>query len=208
MWIIELAEMSFLKGTTANEVKNFISRTEDYIRPPYGAIPEPFPRRAILIGTVNDEVYLSDRTGNVRYLPVKVGGIDVDRVLEDRDQLWAEAVKLFLDGSQWWLEGDEVEVAERQTRQRLPEDPIEEIVKKWILNFDPAKRPRSVTTGEVCVSALGLDKARVDGRACQRVAAALKALGFELVKVNGLRKYKTPEALMSAAREALGGFTQ
>ena len=208
MWLIELAELSFMKGTTANEVKNFISRTEDHIRPPYGAVLEPFPRRAILVGTTNDSHYLVDETGNVRYWPVRVGLIDVDKVLEDRDQLWAEAVQLYLNGEQWWLEPEDVQMVEGQTAQRLPEDPLDELVQRWWLNFEPAKRIKDWTTTEIMLQALGAAKDKIDNKTQQRVGLALQRLGFIKVRANKGYKYTASEELMSAPRVVLMGGLQ
>lgn len=207
MWFVELAELAFMKGASSNDIKNFISRVEDYIRPPYGAVLEAFLRRAILIGTTNDEVYLEDHTGNVRYWPVKVGLIDVDRVLEDRAQLWAEAVHLYLQGEQWWLAPEDVQMVEVQTSQRLPDDPLDEIISKWLLNFEPAKRPASLTALEVSLQVLTLSKEKIDKRTQERVGLSLQRLGFTKTRASKGYKYTASEELMSAPRVAtMGGF--
>ena len=205
MWIIELAEMSFMRGTTSNEVKSFISRTEDYIRPPYGAVLEAFQRRAILVGTINDKHYLEDHTGNVRYWPVVVDMIDVDKVLDDREQLWAEAVALYQAGEQWWLEGDDVALVEAQTNERLPEDPIEDLINRWWLNLDPSKRPAEVNTLEVLLACIQMAKHQITNKEQQRVGRALRKLGFK-VKRNRKQNIYVPSAdLLAAPRVAIVG---
>jgi len=205
MWGIELAEMSFMRGTTPNEVKNFISRTEDYIRPPYGAVLEAFLRRAILIGTTNEKRYLEDFTGNVRYWPVGVGLIDTDRVLEDRDQLWAEAVALYHSGEQWWLEDQDVAIVETQTSQRLHDDPLTEIIERWWLNLDPSKRPFEVTTLEVLLACTQIAKHQITNKEQQRAGQALRGLGFGAKRARTQNKYVPSTELLSAPRVAIVG---
>ena len=89
--IYEISELGGLNKVEMSRVKAFLSRTEDRARPAYGRFREDRPRTAIFVGTTNDDTYLRDTTGNRRFWPVKVGTIDLVRLEEDRDQLWAEA---------------------------------------------------------------------------------------------------------------------
>jgi len=95
IWGLELSELDAMSRAEVSRVKAFISRSTDRFRPPYGRRLVESPRTCVLWGTTNGDGYLKDETGGRRYLPVKVGRIDIERLEADRDQLWAEAVKAF-----------------------------------------------------------------------------------------------------------------
>lgn len=105
LWIGELAELAGLKTVKGQEqAKNFLSRTHDHYREPYARYAQRRPRRCVLIGTSNDSQFLTDRTGNRRYLPVECnlaeGEID-RRENEARDLIarcWQEAVTRYKRG--------------------------------------------------------------------------------------------------------------
>jgi predicted P-loop ATPase len=108
-WIVEIEEMDFATKAEAKAIKAFLSRRTDRIRVAYGRVPQDYPRQSIFIGTYNpldgESQYLNDPTGNTRFWPVSLPDqkIDVERIIADRDQFWAEAVvkskdcKLYLD---------------------------------------------------------------------------------------------------------------
>ena len=107
-WIIELAELSALKRTAEVEtVKAFIPIRFDKYRPPYGYVVQEFARHCVFGGSTNEDLIFKDTTGNRRFWPVVVGKMDVDALIRDRDQLWAEAVVLYQSGNKWWLTVDE-----------------------------------------------------------------------------------------------------
>lgn len=91
VWLKELGELSGMRGTDAELLKEFLSRTVDRVRVPYGRRTEPFPRQCIFVGTTNKQEYLQDDTGNRRFWPMKVGRCNFRALRKDRDQLLAEA---------------------------------------------------------------------------------------------------------------------
>lgn len=94
-WIVEVAELEAMKRVEVEHMKAFVSRRVDRVRMPYAENACDYPRRCIMVGTTNEDTYLSDTTGNRRYLPVKVGKVDLAALSRDRDQIWAEAVMLW-----------------------------------------------------------------------------------------------------------------
>lgn len=71
MWIVEMAELQATKRAKDVEtIKSFITSRVDTYRAPYGRRTEQRPRMCVLAGTSNPTDFLTDKTGNRRFLPV------------------------------------------------------------------------------------------------------------------------------------------
>jgi hypothetical protein len=96
-WLVELQEGASIKNAEAEKIKLFLSIQEDAYRTPYGHRTAKHPRHTGIAISTNDHEFFRDRTGNRRFLPVVVAeafaptGEHMDKLREDRDQLWAEA---------------------------------------------------------------------------------------------------------------------
>ena len=119
VWINEIGELQGMTRSEVNDIKGFLSRSEDLYRVPYGRRTNAFPRRCVFFGTTNDTEYLRDATGNRRFWPVDVAKTeptkDVFMDLEDEvDQIWAEAVTRWRLGEALFLSGELEAVAREQ----------------------------------------------------------------------------------------------
>lgn len=142
-WIVEMAELDTMRRSDVSSLKAFLARTEDRARLAYMRHPEDFPRRCVFVGTTNDSDYLRDRTGNRRFFPVEVNKIDLDGLMRDRDQLWAEAYFL------WSMDPTEKAIsfpphlfadAAAQQEARMAPDAIEEAVEKFLAEHPDLQR--------------------------------------------------------------------
>lgn len=68
--VAELAEMSGLGKRDSEDVKRWVTDTQDVYRAPYGRFEEDHPRRFVLLGTANKHELNRDETGNRRFMPV------------------------------------------------------------------------------------------------------------------------------------------
>lgn len=173
-WLIELSELDSLSRAEVSRVKSFITRTTDRFRPPYGRRVVTSPRQCVFAGTVNDDAYLRDATGNRRFWPVRCGTINVEALARDRDQLWAEAVANYHAGEPWWLDrADLQDAAGAEQQARYATDALDDVVADYVRGRE------YVTVREVLEEALQLDKARWDQITQNRVARCLKSMGWE-----------------------------
>jgi len=173
VWIMELAELDGLSRAESSQAKAFFSSPRDRYVPKYIAHAVQVPRSCVFAGTVNLGTYLHDRTGNRRYWPLRVGRMDVDGILRDRDQLWAEAVVLYRNKTKHWVEPDEVEkFAVEQEAREIP-DALEDRLRDYLT-------ARTETTiGEVLESGLGLEIRDWTHAMHSRVGQLLNRLGWE-----------------------------
>ncbi len=128
-----------------------------------------------------------------------ITNIDIEGLIKDRIQLWAEAVIRFQTGEKWWLEGEDVQLAEQATAEVTMQSARIEPIMAWWSKLN--HRPKYVTTLQVAQDALGLLVSQCTNGVQQEVGSALRTMGFTRGKerVGGVSKnvYHTPEALMS-----------
>jgi predicted P-loop ATPase len=172
-WIIEVAEMhSFDRAQTAL-LKSFLTRQEERYRPSYGRLEVFEPRQCVFIGTTNKETYLHDETGARRFWPVKTGTIDIAALGRDRDQLLAEAVFKFNNGTQWWPDpAFEREHIKPQQEDRYEADPWEDRVRDHV-NFLVR------TTIDEIARAIGIETPKIGTSDQRRIALVLTTLGWK-----------------------------
>lgn len=126
-WIIELAELSSIKKSDVEQVKNYISRRDDIYRAAYGSVVEKHPRQCVFCGTTNEEFFLKGSTGNRRFWVIAVNPElrkypdFTSSITRDRDQLWAEAVEYWRRGEKLYLPAD-MEAEARQQQLRYNDD--------------------------------------------------------------------------------------
>ncbi|MDE5885776.1 MAG: hypothetical protein K2H29_11970 [Oscillospiraceae bacterium] len=94
-WIVELGEIGSTMRKDIDSLKAFLTKSMDEYRAPYGRTPLKYPRRTSFVGTVNDEKYLIDETGNRRFatIPIKEGislNYETQIVPFDSLQFWAQ----------------------------------------------------------------------------------------------------------------------
>ena len=199
-WCVEWSELDTLKRSQNTAMKSFISRDKDVLRPPYGRNSITIKRRVVFAGTTNDLGFLTDPTGSRRFWCVEVPDgfkADLAGLKANRDQLWAEAVHLYLPGipgesskdCTWWLT-DEEEAMRIEASQKFESvDPWLDAVRDWI-ETHPSQDGYTAT--EILTRALDKNVSVVRRGDEQRLAAVLQALGYEKrqVRVDGARRYR------------------
>jgi predicted P-loop ATPase len=173
-WLIEVSEMHAMNRAEAAHLKAFITRQVERYRPSYGRREVIEPRQCVFIGTTNRDCYLRDESGGRRFWGVKAGNIAIDRLIEDRDQLFAEAVARYQEGTQWWPDKD-FERAHIMPQQaaRYEADAWEENISEYL------KANSKVTIGQVAREALHIETPRIGTAEQRRIAAALERLDWK-----------------------------
>jgi predicted P-loop ATPase len=194
-WIIELAELDSFNKADSARAKAFFSSPVDTYREPYGRHTVSVPRQCVFAGSVNKESYLKDETGNRRYLPVECTTIDLAGIKAARDQLWAEAYQMYMNGEQWWTNANFPFIKEQQ-EARFEVDVWESTLVKYLdgtlpspneaMGTDntnqkpPVPTPKNeITLTQLLAEALQIPIDKQDRRVQSRVGSILKKLGWK-----------------------------
>jgi hypothetical protein len=142
-WIVEAAELKGMRYGDIEHLKAFLSRSVDRARMSYDRANTELKRQCVIIGTTNHEKFLRDQTGNRRFWPVRDVKFDLDKLKQDRDQLWAEAAAREAEGASIRLPPELWSNASQQQEEHTIGEPwIETIqnvlgdIKGKILNTD------------------------------------------------------------------------
>jgi len=190
-WCIEMAELSAVRRSDIERVKNFISSPVDVYRAPYAAIASEHPRQTVFCATTNDDTPFTDATGSRRFWPIRCGQIDVTTVRAERDQLWAEAVERYRAGANWWLAPELEQIAKVEQAQHYEPGAWDEIIREWIAdpergeNFnDPwhESKPGKINVTDVLIHGLGLRRSDMNSARAREVGRCLRQLGYRPVQ--------------------------
>lgn len=138
-WFVEVAELAAFSKTDINSLKAFIVRKVDEQRFAYNRHISRIKRSFILIGSINPESvgYLRDKTGNRRFLPVKVHNLNIEGIKKVRDQLFAEAIEAYRNDYQIYFTDSErhiLDMAKNEQKSREQHDEWDDIIYQWIFN--------------------------------------------------------------------------
>lgn len=181
-WIIELAELDSLNRADAARAKAFFTSPNDTYRPTYGRNVVTVPRQCVFCGTVNHSQFLRDETGNRRYWPILTGIMDIGRLYDDRDQLWAEALVKYESGVRWWPQGpDEDRMCTEEQQRREFSDEWELVISRWLAGPDVValtKDPGYVSAADVLKMALVMEAKGWTTTDMMRVGRCMQRLGW------------------------------
>jgi len=144
-WILEMGELSSLRKSELNLVKNFLSRTDDIFRASYGRRAQKYPRRCAFFGTANDTNFLRDETGNRRFWPIdcfiyKPKKSIFNDLKDELEQIWAEACELAKNEFYSLVLSKEAEKIAKEEQEAHSED---NIYKGIILDYLDKKIPKN-----------------------------------------------------------------
>ena len=187
----EIGELSSMSRSEFNRTKQFATQQVDRVREPYARFVAAYPRRCVFVGTTNADDWNRDPTGARRFLPLRVSAFDMQSYLQDRDQLWAEAVALYQAGTDYWTLP---ETAAEEQDARYDHDAWSDPVTNWLAGRSNDKtyppdidtRPidqgggiRSASAAEILLHALGVETGKQSRADQMRVANIMRKLDWQ-----------------------------
>lgn len=192
-WVHEFGEVEeFTLYREDTRLKNWITSEKDTIRRPYAVTTEEVLRSFIAVGTTNEPLYLSDRTGtgSRRWHTIPVTKrIDAAELARWRDQLFAEALHLHAKGELHYLTDDEDALREVAAASNYQDDPWDSLLTRYVADNDNlytvkvAGVPRlAIPTERLLVAALGLEKGKAASHDARHLRVCMGRLGWTLDK--------------------------
>lgn len=173
-WLIEIAELDSFSNAQISAIKDFLANPVDRFRLPYREATEDFPRVCIFAGTTNERTYLSDMTGARRFWPIATSNINLKYLRDNREQLFAEAYKLYTDGTPWHVVDSKEQSEESEKRRQ--QDPWEEVIKEFIYEKSVDGVLSSELLGNHC---LNIPVERQDMKILKRLGKIMHFYGWE-----------------------------
>lgn len=168
----EWTELKGINTRDADSIKGWVSQCKDEWVPKFKEFGTSLPRRYIIFGTTNHKRYLNDHTGLRRWLPLRVTGtIDIDYLMENHGQLWAEARDRFLTQGIAWQAAEQL--ARNEHHHAVIRDPWCDAVERWLSGTDKD----GITITEALSQACSVPVSQMSAASHIRMERALTVLG-------------------------------
>lgn len=191
-WFMHLDELETLKGSNIGAVKSYITRQRISERKAYGRYKASFLRRASFLGSVNEDKFLTDITGNRRWLVFQVTDIDYEHMV-DIDGVWAQAYYYYKKGFKYWFDNEEIKVINNINEEFREMSFEEEILLKYF-NFPEEVDDTNAdyyyfSTTEALMKIQSLNSALLNKMNSSKMGKALSRHSKLKKQSNGVSKY-------------------
>ena len=170
--IFEAGEMQAFQGKSEEASKNFLTKTSDAFRAPYGHQILEHPRRCVGIGSTNEEQFLPSVGDHRRYWPVRCTKRSEPLAPDYVAALWREAALRYFAGEQWHLTDAEVELHAVEVGRARFGDVWQTILEARLEDDKPVTIREAITMCD--------PESRLTMADQHRAARALKAIGRQL----------------------------
>lgn len=207
-WIGELGELSeTFRKSSFDELKQFLTRSQDEIRAPYAELARNEPRRTANIATVNDDTFLADKTGNRRYWVIDLDYIDLDTHI-DVNLLWGAVMVLWKDDKvSYGLTLEEIKQLSRINTHYERVTDMEQVLIDSLDWESDIKQWQWVTPTALCtLLEVPSTQARKMGRALTALANNSEYEGIKKKRTNKAMVYLLPPVSLSTCDNASDDF--
>jgi hypothetical protein len=153
---INIDELQSLGRDEINHIKAFFTISQVKDRLPFDKKPSIFPRRASFFATTNEEEFLTDTTGNVRWLIFPITEIKHDKGGRngynqnvDIDLVYSQAFALLKSGFDFTLSKEDIAYSENQNRTFQKTTPEIELIARHYAPATKDEHDEFVTSTDV-----------------------------------------------------------
>ena len=178
--LVEIEEIDLQSPRDISELKALATSEKVKERRPYARFREEKHRLASFCGSGNQERFLSDETGNRRWLCHKVDHIDDPRTWGlDYEQLYAQLRDELRQGFRYWFDSDEQRRVERQNEAFRIESDEEQLIRSRLRKPSAGEKVTLMNSGMICQYLNGGVVGR--GLSTRKVGIIMTTLGFRKV---------------------------
>lgn len=172
-WLIEIPDMTGFSRRDHNHIIATITTRTDVYRAAYGRYVEEHPRSCVFAATSETDDYLEDIRGRRRYWPLRCTDIDVDLLRAIRTQVFAEAVRAYKNGADYWTMPGQTN--DEQLARSTPDLWTDRIVGYCNLMISTDQK---ITSAKILTDAIEMPLARQTDSDKKRLARIMYAEGF------------------------------
>lgn len=178
--LINLDELDKLSDRELNKLKAAITATDVNVRAAFGHHKERRIRIASYVGSGNKDEFLTDQTGNRRWLPFHV--VHIDSPFEHTlpyDGMYAQASYLLNEGFNYWFDQEDIDALKDHVEQFMAPASEEQLIQVY---FSKAKKDdpdaEFLTLPEISamLTMYGVLRKSIDNR---RLGAIMKKIGYQ-----------------------------
>jgi putative DNA primase/helicase len=193
-WIVELGELdATFKKSDISSLKQFLTASRDELRMPYAEKESRFARRTVFFGSVNDECYLNDSTGNRRFWTIPVQAINFNHGI-DMQQLWAEVYTWHKAGESPYPDAHEQALISSGNESHTAMTTVEERIREAFAWESPRHEWNYLSVASVLERLSIFNPGRGDSTRAGQTLAKLTE-GRRTKIVNGVKRYPVPPKL-------------
>lgn len=186
--IIDLDELASLSRKEDKSLKEIITKLHIKLRRPYGRVTEDLPRRASFMGSINDEQFLSDITGNRRFLCFLIEEIEKEKEINYKG-LYAQIMALYNSNYKFWFDGDEIEFLNKRNEKFRVKTNVEEIILGKFIQSTVDEATYFMTATEILNDIREDFGLQMNNTNAIQIGKIMNAYSFIKVKKDGVYKY-------------------
>ena len=181
-WIYEYPEIEQLTSKKdVGAIKALITQRKDQFRPPYASSVGIYPRKSILVGSLNEDEFLKDRTGSRRFWVIDLPydpdlgeQLDIPKLKRDRERILKAAILAYRSGRLPMLTLEQEVQSKKQNLNYESEHPFQSAVERTSKKWGNSK----FSSKSILIDSELRTEATVNQKDMRDVAAILRSLGY------------------------------
>jgi predicted P-loop ATPase len=193
--LILMDELENMSDKNIDALKMLMTQESIYLRRAYQTMSQSYNRRASFAGTVNKKQFLTDLTGNRRFLCFEVEAINLNHDVP-LEQLYAQLIHLYKTGFHFWFNEDEIALLNEKNSQFRFISVEEEALTTY---YEPYNGDDAIFLQTTQIQQTLVQKTGFKSFSIQSLGHILRDMKFKRIKKDGVYGYLVKEKQDSSA---------